>query len=919
VLILTTLLIVGMFFYQTTLQSYHLKQKKIASVTYTMIRLQRFIEEALVHDDTYLIEQEISSLGIESEIAALALINPQKTIDYATFYEWKNKSAFQTIRYLNHHVFPLSATSKPVIELSKNPAMITAYFPVRYPLFNHNIRSFSYGALYIRYDLSPLISAIYYEVLMESSLFWLGCIILMLALMGILRCFVNKPIKHLITVMEKFATDNSVKAQLTGHGELAILGNAFNRLIEKITQMQTHLVKQKNLYNLLSATNQLIIRTQSQQQLFDEICQIAVKKPNLILAWIGLSNQQTQQVDIVAKAGSASDYLHSLFISLNPNIAQGQGPTAISIRENRCIITNHFHLSHLTEPWHQAAKKAHIQASAAFPICKFNQPIGTFTIYSDQADYFHEEVIALLHEMTGDICFALEKIELDYLKRQAEERFLDVIEASGAYIWELDMQLRYCYLSERVEFIKGYTVKQLLGKQPFDFMVESDINAAINIIEKAIQKKTHFTLICQNISAIGEVLWEEIKGQVVLNEQGEVVKLRGAGMSINQHKQAEAQIIHLEYYDALTCLPNRRLISDHLADKFMAAKQEGKFGALLFLDLDHFKHINDSLGHEIGDELLIQVANRLKGQIHQENRVARLGGDEFVILLGDLSSSLEIAIEMVRQITEKILLSLREPYLLKEHHYHGNGSIGITLFPLPEQNVAIILKQADTALYRAKDSGRNTFQFYRAEMQETADKRLEMEKNLRFAITEQQLQLYYQPQVNHLNQVIGAEILLRWITPDLGFISPDQFIPVAEEAGLIVEMGYWIFQQSFQQIIQWTETGVLTSDQHISINVSSKQFGESDFFNRVSQLVAETQINPATIILELTESVFLDHVDETIEKMLQLRGLGFKFSIDDFGTGYSSLAYLKKLPVNELILRTVLKRHNPEVTKLLIR
>jgi len=245
-------------------------------------------------------------------------------------------------------------------------------------------------------------------------------------------------------------------------------------------------------------------------------------------------------------------------------------------------------------------------------------------------------------------------------------------------------------------------------------------------------------------------------------------------------------------------------------------------------------------------------------------------------------------------------LSLREPYLLKEHHYHGNGSIGITLFPLPEQNVAIILKQADTALYRAKDSGRNTFQFYRAEMQETADKRLEMEKNLRFAMTEQQLQLYYQPQVNHLNQVIGAEVLLRWITPDLGFIAPDQFIPVAEEAGLIVEMGYWIFQQSFQQIVQWTERGVLTFGQHISINVSSKQFKESDFFNRVSQLVTETQINPATIILELTESVFLDHVDETIEKMLQLRGLGFKFSIDDFGTGYSSLAYLKKLPVNEL-------------------
>ncbi len=890
VLILTTLLILGMFFYQTVLESRHLKQNKVANVTYIMMRLQRFIEEALAHENTYLIEQEISTLGIESEITVLALINPQQIIDYSTHYAWKHKPAIQTIAYLKPHLFPLSPITKSTVELNENLQIIDAYFPVRYPLPNH-IRGFSYGVLYLRYDLSQLISGIYYDVWIKSSVLWLGFIMLMLILMVILRQLINKPIRHLIAVMEKFATHNDVKAQLSGNGELAILGTAFNNLVTKINQIQSHLIKQKNLYNLLSDTNKLIVRTQSQQELFNEICHIAVKKPTLTLAWIGLINQQHQQIEIVAKSGHPLTYLNHLNLALYSDITAAQNPSALSIHENRCVISQDL----TTE-----ADQAGIKAYAIFPIQKFNQPIGIFTLYASEADYFQEDVIALLYEMTGDICIALEKIELNYLKLQAEERFLDVINASGAYIWELDQQLRYCYLTEQVQSIKGYAIDQLLGKQPFDFMVEADISVAATLIEKAIQKKTHFTLVCQNISAHGDIFWEEMKGQVVLNAQGEVIKLRGVGLNINRHKQAEAQIIHLEYYDALTCLPNRRLISEHLSDKFALAIQQGVFGALLLLDLDHFKHINDALGHEMGDELLIQVAERLKKQLHKDDMVARLGGDEFVILLTDLASSLNDAMDKAQYITENILLNLRAPYQLKDHDYHGNGSIGITLFPLPKQNVATILQQADTALYRAKDMGRNTFQFYRDEMQAVVDKRLEMEKNLRFALVDQQLQLYYQPQMNHLNQVIGAEVLLRWIKPNLGFIFPDQFIPIAEEAGLIVDMGYWVFEQSFRQITAWEKNGLLKPHQHISINISAKQFREHDFLKRVSQLVNETGVNPASVMLELTESVFLDNVNQTIEKMLQFRGLGFRFSIDDFGTGYSSLAYLKKLPVNEL-------------------
>ncbi len=728
---------------------------------------------------------------------------------------------------------------------------------------------------------------------------WIPAIIFILTVLLILE-IVYGEIKLLIAGFFISTSLGFFLSTLISSSKLSFLSKQISQLMKNLSETEQSLIKQKNLYALLSATNQLLIRAQSSQQLFDEICLIAIKKPNLLLAWIGLVDSNTQRIDIVAKAGLRLDYLDTVFISLNADLPEGQGPTATAIREKRCVITNHFQTSQLTTPWHHAAHKARIQSSAVFPIYQDNQAIGAFNLYSDLLNYFTEEVISLLTEMSSDMSFALEKLAQDKLRQQTEERFRDVIQASGAYIWELDKQFRYCYLTEQVESIKGYTIAQLLGNSLLDYIPKSEIDFVTQTLQKAILNKGNFELIHQNITSEGDILWEEIKGQAVLNEQGEVIKLRGAGISLTAHKQAQARIMQLAYYDELTGLPNRRLFLDRLADDFLASKRSGKFSALLCLDLDHFKHLNDSLGHDIGDLLLIQITKRLAYQLHEEDIIARLGGDEFVILLRHLSHSLETAINLAQKITENILTDLREPYRLKEHDYHSYVSIGVTLFPLPEQELANIINQADTALYRAKAMGRNTFQFYRSEMQEMANQRLKMEKNLRMAINDQQFQLYFQPQINDKNKMIGAEVLLRWISPDLGFISPDQFIPIAEELGLIIEMGYWVFQQTFQQINRWLVEGLLTTDQHISINVSSKQFKEVDFFYRISQLVKQTEVNASVIILELTESVFLERVDEMIEKMLQLRSLGFRFSIDDFGTGYSSLAYLKLLPLNEL-------------------
>lgn len=319
----------------------------------------------------------------------------------------------------------------------------------------------------------------------------------------------------------------------------------------------------------------------------------------------------------------------------------------------------------------------------------------------------------------------------------------------------------------------------------------------------------------------------------------------------------------------------------------------------MFIDLDHFKNLNDSLGHDAGDELLIQIARRLARQLREEDTAARLGGDEFIVLLGNISDSLNQAAVAARKVTEKIQAVLRKPYRIRGQDYHCSASIGITLFPQPDQDVKTLFKQADTALYRAKKTGRNKFQFYRAEMQETADRRLKMEKDLRQAIARDNLQLYFQPQFDADGSISGTEALLRWLHPVQGMIPPADFIPIAEESGLIVELGEWVLKTACSHAKHWQQQGLL-SGQHLSINVSAPQFQDSAFVDKVANILSDTQFDPDYLVFEVTESLFLENLPHAVEKMQQLHRLGISFSVDDFGTGYSSLAYLKRLPLSEL-------------------
>ena len=364
-------------------------------------------------------------------------------------------------------------------------------------------------------------------------------------------------------------------------------------------------------------------------------------------------------------------------------------------------------------------------------------------------------------------------------------------------------------------------------------------------------------------------------------------------------RRANEEIEHLAFYDPLTGLPNRRLLLDRLGQAPVLSQRSGKVGALLFLDLDHFKDLNDTLGHEVGDELLQAVAQRLLANVRVADTVARLGGDEFVVMLSDLSSNTQEAAALAQRIGEKILRGLSEPYVLRGHTHQGAASIGATLFGASAQSASELLRQADIAMYQVKARRGNALCFFDPKMQTAINDRAQLEADLRQALVAQQLVLHYQPQATLQGDVIGAECLLRWQHPQRGMVPPGQFIAVAEESDLILHIGQWVLHSACTQLARWQEQPQWAHLQ-LSVNVSARQFRQSDFVHQVIETLQVTGARAPLLTLELTESLVLDNVEDAIDKMHQLRTKGVRFSVDDFGTGYSSLAYLTRLPLHQL-------------------
>jgi diguanylate cyclase (GGDEF)-like protein/PAS domain S-box-containing protein len=463
-----------------------------------------------------------------------------------------------------------------------------------------------------------------------------------------------------------------------------------------------------------------------------------------------------------------------------------------------------------------------------------------------------------------------------------------------------DAQRVILRVNKAFSFITGYSADEAVGQNP-GLLVSGRHDASFyQAMSQGLAHLGTWQGEVWNRRKSGEVYPEWLAISAVKDHSGVITNYVATFSDISEHKNAQAQIDTLAFYDPLTHLPNRRLLMDRLGQALRASEHHARKSALLFIDLDDFKTLNDTLGHLQGDALLTQVAQRLKACIREGDTVARLGSDEFVVMLEDLSENALEAATQVETVGEKILTALGQSYTLGGRAHHSSASMGVTLFgDVKSEGSEQPLKRAELAMFRAKTAGRNTLCFFDVQMQAEITAHAALEADLREAVLQQQFLLYYQPQVVGSGRVVGAEALVRWQQPQRGMVSPAEFIPLAESGGLILPIGQWVLETACTQLAAWAHDPAL-AHLSIAVNVSARQFKQANFVDTVLATLASTAANPMRLKLELTESMLVDDVEGMIAKMSALKAKGISFSLDDFGTGYSSLAYLKRLPLDQL-------------------
>ncbi|WP_395010544.1 EAL domain-containing protein [Undibacterium sp.] len=461
----------------------------------------------------------------------------------------------------------------------------------------------------------------------------------------------------------------------------------------------------------------------------------------------------------------------------------------------------------------------------------------------------------------------------------------------------LDFGPHLVFVNQAFERSTGYTRTEAIG-QSLEMLYgpNSDVHE-IHRIRTAINTQHAIRSEIVGYTKSGEEFWLEVDIRPINNQQGQCTHYVAIERDITDRKKAELDIYRLAFFDVLTGLPNRRLLRDRMSVQLANAQRTGNYSAVLFIDLDHFKTINDARGHATGDMLLIEVAKRLSHLLREVDTVARIGGDEFVVLIDSLDPHIDIAGKLALTVAEKVRHALSQDFIIHDQAYSSSCSIGVSMMPKPGQNADDLLRESDTAMYRAKSAGRNQIAFFEGNMQTEVEHRLTLERDLAKALEQNELKMVMQAQVDYAGATVGAELLMRWHSKDRGMVSPVLFIPLAEESGLIVRMGDWVLLQACSVLKRLQSAG---HDFPLSINVSPKQFRQNDFVDKVTSTLATQEIDGKYLIFEVTEGLFIDNLQETIARMSKLSDLGIRFSIDDFGTGYSSLNYLKRLPLYEL-------------------
>jgi len=656
------------------------------------------------------------------------------------------------------------------------------------------------------------------------------------------------------------------------------------------------------IYSTLSQTTQLVSHAVNESELFEGVCRITVESGGMKLAWIGRPEVGTGVIRPLAVHGQHADYLGGRIISARGDIPEGRGPTGTAFRENRPVFVHDFRNDPYTAHIRTVVADLPWGSSGSIPIRRSGTVHCVFSFYDSQAHAFSEKVSSLLQEMAAEIGYALVRLELERRQRRSDEalRIAAIAFESQEGMIVCDVDLTILRTNTSLSRMTGYAPEELAGRRPDLLQSERhppDFYAAL------------WAQVRETGSWAGEVwckgkddrqfpAWLNVS--TVRSADGAPTHFVESFTDVTARKRAEEEITRLAYYDSLTELPNRQLMMDRMGHVLLARSRGGGQGAVMFIDLDNFKDINDTLGHPVGDELLRETARRLRANVRAGDTVARFGGDEFVVLLENLGDSRSQAAVIAKRIAEKLIEVVSEPCQLGEKLHACTASIGVALWQGGQHtDVHELLKHSDVAMYEAKRSGRNSVRFFDPGMQRALEVRTRLEAQLRQALAWEQFELYYQPRVDHRDRILGAEVLLRWNDPTRGVVPPSDFIPIAEDSGLIVPIGLWVLESACHQLRRWAGEARSRS-LHLSVNISPKQFSQESFVADVKRILEQTGADPALLEMEITEGLLLQNVEEVIAKMQSLRALGIAFAIDDFGTGYSSLSYLHRLPINVL-------------------
>ncbi|MFZ2306237.1 MAG: EAL domain-containing protein [Rhodoferax sp.] len=589
----------------------------------------------------------------------------------------------------------------------------------------------------------------------------------------------------------------------------------------------------------------------------------------------------------------------------DPMVHLSQGYCEIGHLGNAPLAPIGEHLKDVLEEDRPVVKRALKRMDGEIVEYRWRRPDGTIIWLRSRLQRQVEQGVVkaefgIMQDISGERAALQAAADQLAATQRSEARFRALTELSSDWYWEQDAQFRFIRFDGEHEATRAMPPESYLGKTRWDSGVQG-VSPAQWAEHRAVVEahEVFHDFQMQRARADGSLMWVSISGAPIFDGNGAFMGYRGTGREISARKQAEADIERLAFFDALTGLPNRRLLIDRLSQSIAACARRGCFGALLFIDLDNFKVLNDTRGHHMGDELLKQVGARLSACVRSVDTVARLGGDEFVVMLEEIGTTETDAAAQAEAVGKKVLLALNQQFDLDGMMHHSSPSIGVALFFDLQQSVEELLQRADLAMYQSKAAGRNTLRFFDPVMQAAASARAAMEMDLRSALERQEFLLHYQPVVDEDGRTTGVEALLRWKHPVRGMVPPAEFIPVAEQAGLILPLGHWVLQAACAQLVAWNGNAV-TRGLTIAVNVSARQFRHPEFTPQLLELLRLSGANPYRLKLELTESMLLSDFEEVIVKMGELRSIGVNFALDDFGTGYSSLSYLKRLPLDQL-------------------